>query len=504
MQDIMNFAMTKIISSNIIFLAIAVLATLNTFAHDFEANGIYYNKISSTEVEVTYKGMFSMSFDNEYAELVEIPNAINHNGIIYNVIGIGPEAFFRCANLASIIIPNSITYIGNGAFRNCSSLTDVTIPNSVSTIGPRAFQGCKKLTSITIPCSTIFIEASLFEDCDNLSSIVIPNTILSIGDCAFKNCTSLTSIIIPSSVSLIGKQIFYGCNSLTTIDVEVANKSYSSIDGVLFNHNKTELHVFPSGKTADYVIPNSVALISDYAFYNCIELTSVMIPNSVTNIGNYAFNGCSKLTSIYIPNSVSFIGKHVFESANGCLTSIDVDYLNTFYSSIDGVLFNKDGTELIMYPNGRIGDYAIPNTVSSICSEAFIWCKGLTSLILPNSVKSIYNYAFNHCDNLTQITIFSTIPPTAYPHSFDSEIYKITTLSVPNESLAVYHSAPIWCNFTKLTSRIYNNTIDNVNEVFEIWTIAGVKIQVGKRIEDLLPGIYLIKQGNAMEKVIVK
>ncbi len=180
----------------------------------------------------------------------------------YNYFTNAPWYDYR-SSITSVIIEDGVTSIGNFAFRYCRSLTSVTIPNSVTSIGKEAFYDCRSLTSV-----------------------MIPNSITSIGDHAFSNCSSLTSI-----------------------DVVSENPNYSSVDGVLFNKDKTELIHYPIGNARiEYTIPNSVTSIGDCAFYSCRSLTSVTIPNSVTSIGNQAFDGCGSLTSVMIPNSVTSIG----------------------------------------------------------------------------------------------------------------------------------------------------------------------------------------------------
>ena len=138
-----------------------------------------------------------------------------------------------------------------------------------------------------------------FFQCNSLTSITIPDSVTSIGGGAFQNCTSLTSITIPDSVASIGNYAFYGCTSMTKIEVGVENVNYANVSGVLFNKDKTLLHAYPAGKAgANYVIPDSVTSIGNYAFAFCESLTSITIPDSVTSIGDYAFRDCNSLTSV--------------------------------------------------------------------------------------------------------------------------------------------------------------------------------------------------------------
>ncbi|MDD4048206.1 MAG: leucine-rich repeat protein, partial [Clostridia bacterium] len=137
-----------------------------------------------------------------------------------------------------------------------------------------------------------------------IPTIINCTTVTGIGDSAFKDC-QLTSVIIPDCVKSIGEYVFSGCSELTQIIVDGSNENYSSIDGVLFNKEKTIFLQYPIGKTGSYIIPNSVVSIGEYAFSGCSELTSVTIPDSVS-IGNDCFRYCENLISVTIGSDVSF------------------------------------------------------------------------------------------------------------------------------------------------------------------------------------------------------
>ena len=173
---------------------------------------------------------------------------------------------------------------------------------------------------------------------------------------AFSGCSSLTSITIPDSVTSIGSGAFFNTGYYNNTD------NWS--EGVLYIGNyliKADSRQIDSA----YAIKNGTKCIADWAFIECVNLTSITIPNSVTNIGNYAFSACNNLTSVTIPDSVANIGKQAFSECGNL--NIDVSPQNNNYSSIDGVLFNKDKTELIVYAKDNIQpDYVIPNGVTSI------------------------------------------------------------------------------------------------------------------------------------------
>ena len=235
--------------------------------------------------------------------------------------------------------------------------------------------------SVIIETGVTSIGTFAFGDCTSLKSVTIPNSVTIIDYMAFDNCTSLKSVTIPGSVRSIAGNAFCNCTSLTSIEVLDNNKNYASVDGVLFNKDKTELITYPSGKTdSEYAIPNSVTSIGYGAFYACTSLANITIPSSVTSIGDYAFDGCTSLKSIEVSDN------------------------NKNYASVDGVLFNKDKSELITYPAGKTdSEYAIPNSVTSIGSVAFEYCTSLTSVTIPDSVISIGNSAFYDCTSLKDV-----------------------------------------------------------------------------------------------------
>ena len=126
-----------------LFTVLLLLCSSIATAHNFEVDGIYYNITDATNktVAVTYKGSSSTSYE-EYSGDVAIPKNVIYNDVTYNVTSIGIEAFYKCAGLTSVTIPNSVTSIESYAFNGCTGLTSVTIPNSVTSIGGSAFTGC--------------------------------------------------------------------------------------------------------------------------------------------------------------------------------------------------------------------------------------------------------------------------------------------------------------------------------------------------------------------------
>ena len=361
-------------------------------------NGVLYNKkktilkwFPAGKKDKNYKiidGVTKIGYSafNNCTNLIDIT-------IPDSLTNIGKRAFTDCTNLASITIPNGVTDIGEYTFYNCQKLTSVTFPNSLISIGTCAFSKCDSLTSITIPNNVTSIDSFSFSDCKSLSNITIPDSVKSIGYSAFCNCTSITTIAIPSSVTSIGDYAFSGCADLTEIKVAAKNKNYVSVNGVLYNKDKTKLICYPPEKQGNnYRIFDNVTSIEGDAFKGCASLTDIIIPDSVKSIGVGAFDSCSSLKNITIPNGIKSISEYAF---NDCasLTNMTIPYGVT---SIGYYAFSGC-TNLV--------SIIIPKTVTSIGWYAFNKCSGLSDVTIPDSVLSIGERAFYECPRLTSITI---------------------------------------------------------------------------------------------------
>ncbi len=340
--------------------------------------------------------------------------------------------FYKDTKIKVITIDFGVTSIGDYAFNLCTSLTSVTIPNSVTSIGYEAFDYCESLTSITIPNSVTSIGDYAFRGCTSLTSITIPNSVTSIGRSAFDNCTSLTSITIPNSVTSIGGDAFYGCTSLTSI-----------------------------------TIPNSVTSIGGDAFYGCTSLTSVTIGNSVTSIGGNPFSGCKSLLSIEVSDN------------------------NKNYSSFDGILFNKNKSELIAYPAGKTdSEYAIPNSVTSIGSYAFYGCTSLTSVEIPDGVTSIDWHAFSNCTNLTSIIIPNSVTSVgSYAFEYCTSL---TSITIPDSVKSIGNWAFDHCK--SLTSVTIGNSVTSV-------TIGNSVTSIGSYAFNACTSLTSVTIGNCVTSI---
>lgn len=276
-----------------------------------------------------------------------------------------------------------------------------------------------------------------------VSRVVVPETyngkpVTIVEGYAFRNCSTLRTIEIPDTIKIIYQNnAFEKCTALREIIIystgHAAKPLYSSYDGILYytsevaNEGK-ELIFIPAGRTGNVVIPGDVKSIGESAFTGS-KIQSVTIPSSVNNIGvrafenskyltdiyfnvdegdelmvgEGAFNGCTALKSLTIPARYTAFSPEVLGD-NASIENISVAEDHETYSSVNGLLCNKEGDTLIYCPAGRRGALRIPSGIRTIGEEAFKDCANLTSLVIPAFVTKIEDNAFENCKKLTSVT----------------------------------------------------------------------------------------------------
>ena len=408
-----------------------------------------------------------------------------------SVTSIGDHAFYLCSKLTSVTIPNSVTEIEKYAFQDCRSLTSITIPNSITSIGNNAFFRCSSLTSVTINSDAIVNKA--YSSSSNISRIfgsqvtkyIIGDEVTGIGNYAFQNCSSLTSIIIPNSVVSIGEKAFYYCPSLTSVTCEAitppilgANvfdkistitvtcgsiEDYMASDWVTYadalkddcdgscgdklvwKYEDSQLNILGEGDMYDYDVD-----VQPWQQYRN-KITSISLPEGMTSIGNAGFKDCMFVNHVNLPASVETIGFSAFENcrmlsnltfaANGALTIID---------------------NWAFYNNHELKNVVIPEGVTSIGYAAFYGCTYLSELTLPASMQAIEDNGFALCAKLQRMNVDAIVPPIVASRTFE-DVDRTIPVVVPDESVSVYKSAPVWQEFNIQGKSEVPTALDNIH-----------------------------------------
>lgn len=390
----MKTSFSKILLSFILILSVSLSAVANDFLH----NGIYYDIEDSELAKVAVSGYT----DAATGEVI-IPETVKINGKTFTVTSIKENAFAFARSITAMRLPSTVTLISRGAFLYCSQLRDITIPESVIEIGAEAFDGCS-----------------------SLASVALPEGVRTIGAGAFMSCSELIALDIPASVTSIGEDVVSGCKKLESITVAEKNLNYTSVDGVLYNKDVTELIVCPAGSLKkDFRIPETVKSVLAGSFRNVINLNSLMIPASVNQISDSAIMGCQNLVSIAVADD------------------------NSVYASDDGILYDKNKTLLILCPQAKT-NVIIPATVITIGNSAFSFCGAITSLNIPESVTSIGTWAFSGCSNLAAVTIPGSV--TAIGDGAFNNCSSLTEIKIPESVTAINGSTFSFCANLKTLS----------------------------------------------------
>lgn len=441
------------------------------------------------------------------------------------VTEIGKEAFYRCNNLTSVVIPDSVTSIGERGFAVCQKLKSVQMGNSLISVGAYAFIDCNSLISVYADdiaswCNIVFSDVTsnpleyaknLYINNELVTEVVIPNTVTKIPIGAF-SCDSVTSVVIPDTVTEIGSDAFESCKGLTRVEISDigswCNVSFGNSNANPLSITK-KLYVNNELLT-DLVIPNTVTEIKNYAFYQCETLTNVEIPNSVTLIGDSAFYRCNRLTNVIIPDSVTSIGRSAFYWCNRLtsvvigksLTEINIQAFQYCLSLVEVV--NKSPfitVEKEKLSNGHVGNYALAvynssdEFISKLSNDKgyiiytdgeeklLIGYKGAeTNLVFPAYVTKIHQYAFANCGELTSVVIgnlVTEIGTGAFGNCYQlvevvnkSPFITITKGSTENGRVGA-NALAVYDNDSQFTSKVSN---DNG---YVIYTDGEEKILIG-------------------------
>lgn len=355
--------------------------------------------------------------DPTYEGALEIPKTVIHNGVPFPVQSIGEYAFMDCDTLTELIMPDGLQVIGEFAFWACYNLSEITIPAGVTEIADGTFMGCRSLAKVTFLGPVTSIGETAFYDTRSLKHIDLPDSLTSLGSGAFKQSHrdgetdrsgGLEEIVLPAGLTKIEEDTFNGCYDMRSV------------------------HFL--GK---------VTSIGDGAFCYTSSLLEIDLPESVCSIGKKAFSG-SGLQKILLPKDCVDVEPDAF--ASSALEAFEVDSGNTaFQAGEDGVLYSRDGKQLVLYPSSRQeAAYTVrPGTVE-IGAYAFYGVRNLEHIILPDSLREIGDYAFAEQPKLKEVVLPEGLEDISSNNTF-YHCYSLTELSLPSTLRDISGSSVFSC-----------------------------------------------------------
>lgn len=461
-------------------------------SYDFSVDGFYYTIISESEHTVE----ISKNDDVHYNGNIIIQPSVTKYGETYTV-----------------------TRIGNGCFSYCEELYTINIPETIDSISYNAFFGCKSLKEINIEEKNPYFKSKdgvVFDKTmtkilhfPNMNNEIyrIPNGVKIVKSYSFVSNDNLKSLTLPSSVTIIESYAF-DCQRLNKIQLSEHLEYIGD-------------YAFSNSLIYGISLPESLKHIGEYAFNNCKNINNISFPESLMFIGKYAFNNCNNIKTIYIPKNVESLSDEGTFGICLSLERIDVDPDNQYYTSINGILYNKELTKILQCPsnNKELEWITLPKSITKICINAFNNNKNLTRIVIPAGVTIIDNDAFYNCSNLNRVTCYANNPPsTPIIEGYENDPWigsgrEKATLYVPKGSLNEYEY------FSYITSQkvikfpysrfkeivemdedtgISPSFIDNNDHIISTYNTIGVKTR------STTNGLNIIKYRNGSTKKIIK
>ncbi len=398
-------------------------------------NGPNVEAILVDEANPNYASRDGVLFNKDMTTLVRVP------------IGIETEEY---------VVPDGVERVEETAFYHCHNLRRVVISSRVQRIPPKTFKDAHFLREIEVDAQnpafasqdgvlfnkdkTTLIQFPISKEGDEY---VVPEGVEEIAEEAFRYAGFIKRVKLPTTFRTLDAKAFEGTLEFDAIEVADGNPAFVSKDGVLFDATAKTLVCYPPNKEdEEYDVPEGVETIGDFAFLNADNLERLTLPQSVKKIGKNVFEGCFDLEKVEIPAGVVEIDPQAFSGSNN-ISEIRVDEANPFYSSQDGVLFDKNQTKLILYPTVKSEKkYAVPAGVEVICERAFVENSAVKTVEIPKSVRTIEPRAFKECMDLRAINVEKENPNYASRDGvlFDKDM--TTLISCPQNICAVEYVVP--------------------------------------------------------------
>lgn len=412
-------------------------------------------------------------------------------------------------------------------FAGCNQLETITIPNSLTGFMNRPFEGCANLKEILIADNQIFVSlGGILYTKDKKVILDVPKSIAGIVTLPKEYFTWYTG------------SLFAECQYVTAFEVEDGNENLCSVNGVLYSKDMTRLFVCPKTIEGEFVIPNSVTTIMQYAFEGCKGLLSVVIPEGVKEIEASAFNFCSSLKNVILPSGLTgdlnaFTGCTSLETVSipenvisvggfrdcislrqielGCTEKIGYEAF-AGCTSLESIVFPASVKEIesaAFYKSG-LKEVILPERLQTIADGLFYECRNLEKVVIGEHVTAVWHGAFWGCNALKTICVNASEPPvcskdesgsrTVFENVFDGVSNSECRLYVPTGALSNYQSAAGWRSFVNIAEGDpsgINGILTHSNHNPQFYSIAGV---AGRTT-----GVNIIRNNDgSIQKVFVK
>ncbi len=459
--------------------------SLSVISSDAFSGTAYENSFSGREFVVLGNGMLYQYNGSRTSVAVpegvtKIADAVfkKHKEIVEvelpeHLHSIGASAFEGCTALERAAVPESVEWVGKDAFLGTPFLKAQKDGVIVFGKAAYAYQGTENPIELEIPDGVVYVTPVGFRFMGYVERVTIPESVTSIGEGAFLGCTALTQASVPDSVTEIGARAFgYYCvngSSGTYLPLEMvlaghrgtAVQDYAedtqnrvtflpldSLSGSCGEHaewsldpDTGELVISGSGAMKDYAyygeemspflvcrgfitsvtIQEGITSVGAYAFYGLDQLEDIRLAGSITEIGNCALAGCIKLENLKLPEGVSSIGSEILDGCSG-LKSIEVEPGNESYSSDNGILYNKEKTQLLLIPeNFPQETLSISESVTRIEDYAANENRNLRCVYFPESLSYLGRGAFSECVSLKSLVFKGDAPRFGSYNSVNTE-----------------------------------------------------------------------------------
>lgn len=524
----------------------------------FEVDNIVYVPVTPSERTCD---VIDCNYNPTNTEIV-IDSLVNNRNVELKVLNVNDYSFYKNHKITKLTISNS-GKIGEYAFYDCDALTFVSLGPKITTIGSSAFRDNSSLENIDIPDNVLSLGINTFSDCNSLTHVSIGSCINRLPEGLFYNCSSLSAISIPENILSIDDNVFYGCTNLGNVIFESPKNNKESCYFPDWTATNDTYNSYASYEYSIAVQRGDILSFEIWSICEVIDKLRVYIdetliatisgegrgqgmPQKITQKITESFN-TSKVISLKVEyskfssglgyaagirdivlndptNFEIVLGRNgvspLFRSCklNEVFIGRKLSYNNTsfggyspFYGNTSLRKVTITDTETEIYDNefygcSKLREFSCGDGITAIGNRAFSGCSAMESYVSGTSVESIGREAFSDCTALTSFISKAEVPPVCGTQALDDINKWECALYVPFGSVDDYQVAPQWKEFFFIEESSVEDIVVDDQDVLispiKIYNLSGLK--VGDSKENLLPGIYIKRQGDKSEKIMIK